>query len=271
MTAEFELARRVLLDAIEGLGVHAESIVLVGAQAVYFHTSDQAVDFVDPTTSDADLVIDGSSAGHEPLIDTLMAGAGFSQRGDPGTWFGEQDVQVDLMVVPSQNQRSGRRAALIAPHGQGFARLSTGLEATLVDNDHRLICAIEADDHREAVIRVAGPSALVIAKLFKLNDRMSGSNSQLRVVAKDSLDLLRLATVIDAVDFEVGFAMLASRAAARNELAKGLSILTEFGDGVESRLAALAFEASLGRADVPVRFAALAARLRSQMDAALSS
>ncbi len=36
----YVIARRVLLDAVEALGDHRHATVLVGAQAVYLHTTD---------------------------------------------------------------------------------------------------------------------------------------------------------------------------------------------------------------------------------------
>ena len=50
-------ARRVLLDALEALGVHVKSVVLVGAQGIYVHTGD--IDLpVAPYTTDSDLTVD---------------------------------------------------------------------------------------------------------------------------------------------------------------------------------------------------------------------
>lgn len=34
---EYFAARRVLLDALDALGVHRKAVVLVGAQAIYLH------------------------------------------------------------------------------------------------------------------------------------------------------------------------------------------------------------------------------------------
>jgi hypothetical protein len=50
-------ARRVLLDALEALGPHRESVVLVGAHAVYLQTGEADL-AVAPFTQDADLLLD---------------------------------------------------------------------------------------------------------------------------------------------------------------------------------------------------------------------
>lgn len=46
-------AREVLLDALEALGPHRSSLVLVGAQAIYLHTGEADI-AVAPFTTDAD-------------------------------------------------------------------------------------------------------------------------------------------------------------------------------------------------------------------------
>lgn len=53
---EYVLARFVLLDALQALGPHLDAVVLVGAQAVYFHTGNVEL-IVVPTTTDADLAL----------------------------------------------------------------------------------------------------------------------------------------------------------------------------------------------------------------------
>lgn len=50
-------ARRVLLDALEGLEAHRDAMVLIGAQAVYLRVGEADV-AVAPFTTDGDLAID---------------------------------------------------------------------------------------------------------------------------------------------------------------------------------------------------------------------
>lgn len=125
---EYVLARRVLLDALEALVSHRESIILVGAQAVYIHTGD--VDMaVAPHTTDADLVIDTSTLGDDPLIQDAMKAGDFSLRrdrdpnGNPGAWIGRHDVPIDLMVAEAQSGGSPRRrGARVDPHSNRAMR-----------------------------------------------------------------------------------------------------------------------------------------------------
>lgn len=51
-----------------------------------------------------------------------------------------------------------------------------------------MVSALDASDSRSFKLRVAGPAALLVAKLHKLNDRV-GTN---RLMPKDALDVLRL-------------------------------------------------------------------------------
>ena len=56
LNPETILARSGLLDALQALGTHHESVVLVGAQAIYLRTGTAAVALAEFTT-DADLAI----------------------------------------------------------------------------------------------------------------------------------------------------------------------------------------------------------------------
>lgn len=60
-------AREVLLDALEALGAHRASLILVGPQATYFHTGEADI-AVAPFTTDADVVIDPTSLADQPVL-----------------------------------------------------------------------------------------------------------------------------------------------------------------------------------------------------------
>ena len=76
-------AREVLLDALEALGAHCASLVLVGAQAIYMHT-DEADIAVAPFTTDADLVIDPGGLADRPLLGDALQASGFTAGEQPG-------------------------------------------------------------------------------------------------------------------------------------------------------------------------------------------
>jgi len=59
----------------------------------------------------------------------------------------------------------------------------------MVDNDFREIAAFEAADPRMVRLRVAGPAALLVAKVIKIEERRENPE---RHQPKDGLDLLRL-------------------------------------------------------------------------------
>ncbi|TPW71595.1 hypothetical protein [Schumannella sp. 10F1B-5-1] len=194
MTDELVIAaRRALLDALEALGDQAESIILVGAQAIYLHTGSAEVAIAEFTT-DADLAIDPRALQDDPLIEAAMTAAGFT-RGttNPGVWISRDGVQVDLMV-PALVAGKGRRSVDAPPHDPHSMRKSAGLEAALVDRELRRISSFEPEDQRSFSTLVAGPAALLIAKLHKLGERVDQRRA---LDNKDAHDIYRILIAIE--------------------------------------------------------------------------
>jgi hypothetical protein len=185
---EHVLARRVLLDALDALGPHRDAVVLVGAQAVYLHTGDGDL-AVAPTTTDADIVLSPDQLRDEPLLEDALRDGGFIPGVDPGTWRGAGGVALDLMVPEALSGPRGRRGARLPVHGSRVARRTTGLGPALVDNPAQAITSFDDADSRRHVVRVAGPAALPVAKVIKIEDRSEQPN---RRQPKDGLDVLRL-------------------------------------------------------------------------------
>lgn len=200
---EYVLARKVLLDALEGLGEQRGAVVIVGAQAIYLHTGDAEL-AVAPYTTDGDVVIDPSRLRNDPKLAEALNGAGFSaDTQHVGTWIMRRplegrpvEVKIDLMV-PEAVGGPGRRGARLGIHGNRTARKARGLEATLVDQQQRTIESLEDKDDRAFDVAVAGPAALVVAKLHKIAERVDTPG---RREDKDALDILRL---LQAVPTEV--------------------------------------------------------------------
>ena len=96
---QYVSARRVLLDAADALAAHLDSVVLVGAQAVYLHTGEaELFDAAAPYTTDADLAIGPADLADSPLLDELLIRRGFTLRESPGRWVSPDGIYIDLMV-----------------------------------------------------------------------------------------------------------------------------------------------------------------------------
>lgn len=195
-------ARRVLLDALQALGAHRQAVVLVGAQAIYLQVGDG--DLAAPVmTTDGDLILDPRLLADAPLVGVAMLAGGFRAGNQPGAWHGRDGIQVDLMVPEALSGRPGRRGADLGVHGRSTARQTRGLEAALEDAGFHTIRSLEPEDERSFEVSVAGPAALLVAKLVKILERVSTP----RVEDKDALDVLRLLMGTDT-------ALLAARLAA---------------------------------------------------------
>jgi hypothetical protein len=193
----YVLARAVLLDALEALGPQREAIVLVGAQAIYLHTG--AVEYAVPEyTTDADVVIDPLLLKARPELALALTTAGFVRGGRVGCWvitkmLGGQPVDVELdLMVPEAVGGPGRRAARLTGHQDQVARKARGLEAALVDKAVVAITSMAPDDdYRSFSIEVAGPAALLVSKLHKIEERLAEGRAS-RLDDKDALDVLRI-------------------------------------------------------------------------------
>jgi hypothetical protein len=115
------------------------------------------------------------------------------QSGQPGIWRSSPDnIEVDLMV-PDALGGSGRRAAQLPGHDHMAARKAKGLEAVLVDRQQMSVSALDPADPRTIQVFVAGPAALLVAKLHKIWERRDTANRQ---DDKDAHDIYRLLVMI---------------------------------------------------------------------------
>jgi len=180
-------ARRALLDALDALGSQREAVTIVGAQAIYLHTGEGDL-AVAPYTTDGDLSLAPASLSDSPTIAESMHAAGFSPQDQPGSWRSPTGIEIDLMV-PSALGGKGSRGARLGPHGKRAARKAKGLEATLVDRSKMRIASLSDADSRQCEAWVAGLSALLVAKLHKIAERIGSPGRQ---ADKDALDVLRI-------------------------------------------------------------------------------
>lgn len=185
--AEYVIARKVLLDALVALGAQRKAVILVGAQAVYLQVGEANL-AVPVMTTDGDLMLNPHLLVDIPLINAAMLAGGFVAMKQPGAWQGEHHVQIDLMVAEALGNHPGHRGADLGVHGRTVARQARGLEAAMVDQCIIPINSFEAHDLRSFNITVAGPAALLVAKLLKIAERVGTK----RLEDKDGLDVLRL-------------------------------------------------------------------------------
>jgi hypothetical protein len=216
MTAprEYRAARKALLDAMGALAGQSDSIILVGAQAIYLRVGHVDIDInVAPTTTDADLALNADLLTPIPNLSAALHAAGFSTGAQPGTWTNPEGVSVDLMVCPHQGGRTSpaARGARLGEHGHPearTARITPGLEPALVDHDQMTLLALDESDPRTVVLNVAGPAAMLVAKLTKLRERMEDRRAGRpdRTKPKDVIDIFRLLVGTSIDELRTGFA-----------------------------------------------------------------
>ena len=191
------LARRVLLDALEALKAHLESLILVGSQAIYLQVGESDL-AIAPYTTDGDIAINPELLADIPPIEQELSRANFQPESEHsvGIWVAHhpvphdpyRKVAVDLLVPKALYSGKGRRAARMTGHHKRSARLVDGLEGAVVNFEMMTISALADTDNRSFSLKVAGTGALLIAKAFKIADRegMSRQND------KDALDVFRI-------------------------------------------------------------------------------
>lgn len=240
ISPEYVLARRVLLDFLEAMGDHCDSLILVGSQSLYFHIDHNDLEGFPLYTNDGDVILDTTLLSDDPRIEEALQQAGFTQHLVPGTneikpgsWHGIGGIPIDVMVTRSQSNRSKAtaRTPKIPPHHQFAARTVDGLEGALLDYTTKRIAAYESEDTRSFEIRVAGPTALLIAKLIKVQERYTqftktGKN---RLQPKDSLDLYRLLSAVDTPMFVTGITAQLAAQSARPYCLLALEFLSQEG------------------------------------------
>jgi hypothetical protein len=249
MNALYAVARTGLLDALDALNEQRDAVVLVGAQAIYLHTGDADI-AVPAFTTDGDLVIEPSRLKAEPKLAEAMKRAQFAPGLQPGSWLATRVVDsvattipVDLLI-PEAVAGGGRRAARLGDHGDRTGRRARGLEGALVDHDVHTLRALAAVDPRAFEIRVAGPSALLVAKLHKISDRNQEPHAK-RLADKDGLDVLRLLRGVESRRLANGLIRLRQEPVSAAVTAEAITLLADlFGSvrGVGTQMAIRATE-----------------------------
>jgi hypothetical protein len=182
-------ARNALIDAVIAFGEHSDSLILVGAQALYFRTSKMVMP-VAPATKDADFTINPRTLKANPLLEKMLEEAGFRRdliSNNPGAWVSGQNIPVDFMV-PGLLAGAGSRSAYLSPHANYIGRKTDGLEASIFDYSREEVHSL--DGSRTAVnVNIANEPSLLIAKLVKVGERIHNPK---RFQQKDCYDIYRL-------------------------------------------------------------------------------
>jgi hypothetical protein len=229
---------------------------VIGAQAVYLRTPHAAIASA-AYTSDGDLGVDPTMLGDEPLIDEALKDAGFSLKTDnqPGIWSRSEiidgrPVDVGLDILVGASVVDGGRAARIPPHDKMSAKKVPGIEVALVDRSPLLIGSLDSADTRGIAVSVAGPAALLVAKAFKINDRLGDAGRRPdRLTDKDAGDVLRIMMVTPAADVAASFAELIVDQRVGDLATKGLALLHDLFGGADTPGVRMAVAALRG--DVP--------------------
>lgn len=233
----YAAARRSLLDALEALAGHRDRLILVGAQAV--HLRSQEADLGGTAfTADADIGIDTREFADEPLVQEAMRSAGFElvDHRNPGTWerlmrvgdVAGVSVKVDLLV-PELLAGRGRRSAEVPPHDPQSFRRVEGIETAIVDNSPMAVSSIEPDDGRTIVVSVAGTPALLVAKAYKIRDRIARPKPG-READKDAGDVIRLMQASRPENVAEAFGRLVTDPLVGDVTRRGLELLeAQFG------------------------------------------
>ncbi|WP_159620319.1 hypothetical protein [Ruania rhizosphaerae] len=206
---ELEWSRRAIINVVDVLAVHAESLTLIGAHAVLLRTMD--LDVPRMPTGDGDLGVTPGLVGDLPSIEALLADAGYEHRttARPGLWgresYDEQDgtrsfrEKVDLLAphgLSGTASRTKRSVPALQPaHGKLAVGNALGLE--LAAFNRSLVTLTDfADPRLSAEIHVAEIPALILAKGSKIGERLRESRKG-RVRDKDLGDLWRLMAVAE--------------------------------------------------------------------------
>lgn len=263
----FTRTRSVLLDALEALVEHRDSVIVIGAQAVYLRAGNVEVAIAE-STKDSDVAIDLRGLGEDPTIDAAMEKANFirnPEKGQPGAWVSADGIPVDIMVPAALAPGSPtKRSVNQPPHHKMSMRRAHGLEAAVVDNSEMVVNALDPDDGRSIIARVAGPAALIVAKCHKIGERVNDPNPN-RLNDKDAHDLYRILRAFQTSDLAAMFAVLLADEISRAVTNEALTYLDDlFADGSEAIGSVMAgrAEEGVGEPDeVSVAVSVLAAAL----------
>ena len=241
--------RAALLDALQALEDQIDALIVIGAQAVYFHTGE--VDVAIPEeTKDADVGVNPNVLRDDPLVEEAITAAGFFkdlENPQPGSWLNRDGIPVDLLVPEAMAGPGAkyRRGARVPPHDKGAMRHARGLEAMVVDNAPAEIGSLDHErDPRRFTVAVAGPGALLVAKMHKLGERAQAGGDRMR--NKDAHDVYRLLVAIETEELAETISNLLADPVSAGVTGEALEYLFELFATADSIGATMAGRAEAG-------------------------
>lgn len=144
-------------------------------------------------------------------------------------------------MVPEALAGRGRRSARLPGHGKKVARRAKGIEGALIDNQIREIKALDPNDPRAFRVAIAGPAALLVAKIHKVAERVEAPD---RLVDKDALDILRLLRAVPTRDLARGLQILTDAELSREVAGEALTLGDDLMGSPDSSAARMAVRAA---------------------------
>jgi hypothetical protein len=117
----------------------------------------------------------------------------------------------------------------------------------LVDKEIKTLAALDAADHRQFRVSVAGPAALMVTKLHKIRQRLS-ERRRMRLSDKDALDVLRLLQAVPTLELAEAFRRMGETAVARDVTREALTALLDLFSDPKATGAQMAARAAEGLA-----------------------
>jgi hypothetical protein len=219
---EIITSRRALINVIIGLADQSDALTVLGGHAVIEVTQGIPALPPDDTTRDGDLGVIPQLLSDTPNLSARMAELGYetARPERPGVWSPisqhDRDIHdrdsVDLiapMALARGSLTSNRsiRAARVGAHGKHAVSATRGTELSIIDRQWRTLRSFEGGPTVDAY--VAGPSALLCAKAYKIHDRLNPAELRRnadRLRPKDFADLYRLLLVVTPEDAANDFA-----------------------------------------------------------------
>ncbi|WBQ04649.1 hypothetical protein [Kribbella sp. CA-293567] len=193
----------------------------------------------------------------QPHLDEALRVAGFELMypDQPGLWarterIAGKDVPIELDLLVAKELVAGGRSARLPPHGKMSARTTPGLEVCVIDRSPMLITGLDPNDERRISVNVAGPAGLLVAKAFKISERVAGAAARpARLTNKDAGDVYRIMAAVPARQVAGLFATLIDDSRVGAVATEGLKLLQQLFGGAGSVGVDLAVEAHAG--DIP--------------------